>query len=238
MIFFLSDNGASAEQIIRGDGHDRSAPPGSAKTFLCHRPGLVQRCQHALPAAQILGARRRHHHAADRALAAGDRRPRRAAPRSGPFDRPGADAPGAGRRQLAGNIRRPAGPAAARQEPRAGVRQGRHGDARLFLVVSRLATARSASATGSWWPPRTRPGSCTICVRIARNRTIWPPANRKPCGNSKRRGPAIWKSFAHWRGRICPEAKRTAGPRRSRKGNHMDALDLVKSSCWAGHHAQ
>ncbi len=38
-IFFLSDNGASAEQIIRGDRHDRSAPPGSAKTFLSIGPG-------------------------------------------------------------------------------------------------------------------------------------------------------------------------------------------------------
>jgi arylsulfatase len=37
-IFFLSDNGASAEQIIRGDRHDRSAPSGSAKTFLSIGP--------------------------------------------------------------------------------------------------------------------------------------------------------------------------------------------------------
>lgn len=36
---FVSDNGASAEQIIRGDGHDRAAPPGSAATFLCLGPG-------------------------------------------------------------------------------------------------------------------------------------------------------------------------------------------------------
>ena len=34
LLFFVSDNGASAEQIIRGDGHDTGAPPGSAKTFL------------------------------------------------------------------------------------------------------------------------------------------------------------------------------------------------------------
>lgn len=39
LIFFLSDNGASAEQIIRGDGHDRTAPAGSAKTFLGLGPG-------------------------------------------------------------------------------------------------------------------------------------------------------------------------------------------------------
>jgi len=39
VIFFLSDNGASAEEIIRGDGHDRNAPPGSAGTFLSIGPG-------------------------------------------------------------------------------------------------------------------------------------------------------------------------------------------------------
>ncbi len=39
LIFFLSDNGASAEQIIRGDMHDRAAPPGSAGSFLCLGPG-------------------------------------------------------------------------------------------------------------------------------------------------------------------------------------------------------
>jgi arylsulfatase len=39
VIFFLSDNGASAEQIIRGDGHDRAAAPGSAGTFLSIGPG-------------------------------------------------------------------------------------------------------------------------------------------------------------------------------------------------------
>jgi arylsulfatase A-like enzyme len=39
VIVFLSDNGASAEEMIRGDGHDRSASPGSAKTFLSIGPG-------------------------------------------------------------------------------------------------------------------------------------------------------------------------------------------------------
>jgi arylsulfatase A-like enzyme len=39
VIFFVSDNGASAEQMIRGDLHDRSAAPGSAKSFLCLGPG-------------------------------------------------------------------------------------------------------------------------------------------------------------------------------------------------------
>lgn len=39
LILFVSDNGASAELLVRGDGHDQSAPPGSAATFLCLGPG-------------------------------------------------------------------------------------------------------------------------------------------------------------------------------------------------------
>ena len=38
-IFFASDNGASAEQIIRGDLHDKNVPLGSAKSFVCLGPG-------------------------------------------------------------------------------------------------------------------------------------------------------------------------------------------------------
>jgi len=36
---FVSDNGASAEQIIRGDGHDKSSTPGSGESYLCLGPG-------------------------------------------------------------------------------------------------------------------------------------------------------------------------------------------------------
>lgn len=36
---FVSDNGASAEQIIRGDGHDRKSVPGSGESYLCLGPG-------------------------------------------------------------------------------------------------------------------------------------------------------------------------------------------------------
>jgi len=39
LIFFLSDNGASAEIMVRADGHDPSAAPGSAATYLCLGPG-------------------------------------------------------------------------------------------------------------------------------------------------------------------------------------------------------
>jgi arylsulfatase A-like enzyme len=38
VVMFLSDNGASHELVVRGDGHDPAAPPGSAATFLCQGP--------------------------------------------------------------------------------------------------------------------------------------------------------------------------------------------------------
>jgi arylsulfatase A-like enzyme len=39
VILFLSDNGASSEQLIRADGHDKTAPLGSARSFLGLGPG-------------------------------------------------------------------------------------------------------------------------------------------------------------------------------------------------------
>ncbi len=39
LIFFFSDNGASAEIMVRDDGHDPNASPGSAPTYLCLGPG-------------------------------------------------------------------------------------------------------------------------------------------------------------------------------------------------------
>lgn len=39
-ICFLSDNGASAELMVRGEGHDPEAPLGSAATYLCLGPGF------------------------------------------------------------------------------------------------------------------------------------------------------------------------------------------------------
>lgn len=44
IVLFMSDNGATAEQIIRGDGHDPAAAPGSAKTFLGIGPGWSTAC--------------------------------------------------------------------------------------------------------------------------------------------------------------------------------------------------
>lgn len=39
LIMFLSDNGASAEIMVRGDGNDLTAPMGSAASYLCLGPG-------------------------------------------------------------------------------------------------------------------------------------------------------------------------------------------------------
>jgi len=39
LILFLSDNGASAEMMIRGKGHDPTVPPGSEMSHLCLGPG-------------------------------------------------------------------------------------------------------------------------------------------------------------------------------------------------------
>jgi len=44
LILFASDNGASAEIMVRGDGHDPSAAPGSAKSYLCLGPGWSSAC--------------------------------------------------------------------------------------------------------------------------------------------------------------------------------------------------
>lgn len=44
LIFFLSDNGASAEIMVRDDGHDHAAPPGSAASYLCLGPGWSTTC--------------------------------------------------------------------------------------------------------------------------------------------------------------------------------------------------
>lgn len=44
VVLFLSDNGASAEIMVRSDGHDPEAPPGSAASYLCLGPGWSTTC--------------------------------------------------------------------------------------------------------------------------------------------------------------------------------------------------
>lgn len=44
IVLFASDNGASAEIMVRDDGHDPKAAPGSAATHLCLGPGFSNAC--------------------------------------------------------------------------------------------------------------------------------------------------------------------------------------------------
>ena len=44
LVIFLSDNGASAEIMVRDDGHDPALSPGSAGTYLCLGPGWSTTC--------------------------------------------------------------------------------------------------------------------------------------------------------------------------------------------------
>ena len=44
LILFLSDNGCSAEIMVRADGHDPQAAPGSAASYLCLGPGWSTVC--------------------------------------------------------------------------------------------------------------------------------------------------------------------------------------------------
>ncbi len=44
LIFFASDNGASAEIMVRHGGHDPNAPAGSAASYLCLGPGFSSAC--------------------------------------------------------------------------------------------------------------------------------------------------------------------------------------------------
>ena len=44
LILFASDNGASAEIMVRHGGHDPQASPGSAATYLCLGPGFSSAC--------------------------------------------------------------------------------------------------------------------------------------------------------------------------------------------------
>lgn len=44
IVLFASDNGASAEIMVRAGGHDPSVPPGSAASYLCLGPGFSTAC--------------------------------------------------------------------------------------------------------------------------------------------------------------------------------------------------
>jgi arylsulfatase A-like enzyme len=69
IVIFLADNGASPEQILRGDGHDPFRRTGHGAFLPRPRCRLVHRREHPVPAAQVMGPRGRHLHAAGRPLA-------------------------------------------------------------------------------------------------------------------------------------------------------------------------
>ena len=56
LIVFLSDNGASAEIMVRDDGHDPKAAMGSRRDLPLPRAGLVYGSEHAVSQTQDLGA--------------------------------------------------------------------------------------------------------------------------------------------------------------------------------------
>ncbi len=56
LIFFLSDNGASAEIMVRGDDHDPQCPARIGRLVLVSGSGLVDLRQHAISPAQDMGA--------------------------------------------------------------------------------------------------------------------------------------------------------------------------------------
>ena len=74
LVLFLSDNGASAEIMVRGEGHDPNAPMGSAKTYLCLGPGFSSSANTPFRRHKTWGARRGNLDALHRALAQGHRR--------------------------------------------------------------------------------------------------------------------------------------------------------------------
>ena len=144
--------------MIRGEGHDPRASPGSRKTFLCLGPGWSSLREHALPPAQDLGPRGGHRHALDRALAARASRPGRAAARQlvHVIDvRP--DGARTGRHHAAACARWPTGAADARAELRCGPSAIRRPRCTRSSGGATKATAPSASAIGNSSPPKKTP---------------------------------------------------------------------------------
>jgi arylsulfatase len=127
VVIFLSDNGASAEQIIRGDGEDPSAPVGSAKSFrMGHGRG------YAVPPAQILGPRGRHLLSHDRSLAAWYQEGKYDTQGSMPLHRYSADLCGT-RRSRSQSVDS-SWPGSSRQEPGTCDSQRNSGSKRLSLL--------------------------------------------------------------------------------------------------------
>ncbi len=124
LILFASDNGASAEIMVRDGGHDPAAAPGSAATYLCLGPGFSSACNTPL---------RRHKtwvHEGGISTPlivhwpAGIAARGRTAPHARARHRHRAHRARTRRRREAEGVERRADPRSARQEPRARLCQG------------------------------------------------------------------------------------------------------------------
>ncbi len=137
LIFFLSDNGASAEIMVRGDGHDPNAECGTGATFLSIGPGWSSLCNTPF---------RRHKtwvHEGGISTPLIVCWPRGIAARGELRHTPGhvidfvPTDPRSGRRQAIADLGRPAHTPGSRGEPRAPLRQGWYGRPRFPLVAAR-----------------------------------------------------------------------------------------------------
>ena len=184
LIFFLSDNGASAEIMVRDDGHDPSAPAGSAATHLCLGPGW------STVANTPFRCHKTWVHEGGIATPLIVHWPRGISARGELRHDPGhvidlvptilevtSDlAP----RDLAREAR-PQGPRArASRRPSAATAPC----TTTTCGGSTRATGRSGSATGSSWPrARMGPGSCSTSLTTGPRRTTWRGSGRRKSGS-------------------------------------------------------
>ncbi len=143
LILFMSDNGGNAEAGPERQDERRS---DQGRFQLVLRRELGVRGKHAVPALQALQPRRRHRHAAHRALAAGHRREERTAPPTRPSHRHHGDLRRCQRRGLSGGVQRQADHADGRPQPRSRLQQ-RTASSGMRSTGSTKAMPPSASAT-------------------------------------------------------------------------------------------
>ena len=169
LIFFASDNGASAELIIRGDGHDPAAAPGSAKTFLCLGPGWSTAANTPLRLHKSWVHEGGHRLAADRPLAGAA-----SAIAASCGTRPATSSTCCRRCwSLPAAASRARGTARLRRRCPAAAwwpRWPRTWTSPATTCIGTISTTvPCAWATGSWFPPgpstRTARGSCMTCAR-------------------------------------------------------------------------
>ena len=177
LVLFASDNGASAEKLDRGDRNDPTAPPGSAKSFLCIEPPWANLANAPLRKSKIFT----HEGGISTPLIvhwpAGVSHARRVAAHARPPGRHRADLAGAHRRDRSHELQRRTAPAALRPQPCTRAGQRRHAIERDGLWWQppgepRLAARRLEDrrfGTGR------HPGSSTTSPPTAARATTWPP---------------------------------------------------------------